>query len=1033
MRIVEFVLQRKGFFTLLMLLTVLGGVYSYLRLGRLEYPNFTIKKALIVTKYKGATAKEVEEEVTDKIEEEVQKMSQIDNITSISRAGLSVIYVEIRMEFRSSAMPQIWDELRRKVHDITTKLPEGAGTPKVWDDFGDVYGIFFALSGDGYTADELKDYADILKKEFLRVPNVAKVDFWGVQEKIVYVEFNRAKLATLGISHDKLFATLNQNNKIVESGQLAVDGEYPFFRVSGNIDGVEAIQNLYIADSHGKLLRLGDIADVRRGHLEPPERIMRRNGKEAVGIGISIVDGGNVVDLGRAVRKLLNDLAPERPAGMTLSPINYQSDDVERSLNEFLINLAESVAIVVGILLLTMGWRSGVIIGITLLLIILGTFIGMDLAKIDMQLISLGALIIALGMLVDNAIVIVDGFLVKTQRGMPREKAVAEAALETQWPLLGATVVAILAFLAIGFNPGNIGDFCSSLFFVIMISLLLSWIMALIFTPLLCLWIFPKQSAVATSEEVYVGRIYDFYREILRFCLRWRKTTVLILIALLGAALYCNRFVPKTFFPYSTRTQFYIDYWGNPANHIEATARDVEKIAQYLRSLDGVVSVTEFIGEGTLRYVLTYDYNSQSPDYGQLVVEVNDSAKIVTLIPKIETWLEQNMPNANPLVQRYAEGTPIPFKVEARFQGPDEKILRNLAEQAKAVMRRNPNAKYVRDDWRDPVKNIRLHYSDAKARQTGISRQEFANAVQWNFNGIKSGVLREKNELISIISRPVASERKSLSDLGGVQIYSSAAGRSYPLGLACEVVESDWEHPQIRHRDRIPAITVQCSPRSGTAVELQKELEKELKAIRLPPLYKLEWGGEKYQSQIAQAGLKKLFPVSLILMFVVIALLFRTIREAVIAFAVLPFALIGVVGGLLMLHLPFGFMAILGFLGLSGMLLKNAIVLLDQINLEISHGIGRFEAVINASVSRLRPVSMAAGTTIFGVFPLLTHVFFDSMAATIMFGLIGATVLTLLAVPVLYALFFGLPSDGAAQLKNASSLPADRKRVEEDD
>ena len=1010
MRLIEYVLPRKSFFLLLMILVTAGGIFSYFRLGRLEYPNFMIKKALVVTSYPGATAQEVEEEVTDKLEEEIQKMSQLDNITSVSRAGLSVIYVEIRPEFRTTEMQQIWDELRRKVHDITPKLPAGTGTPKVRDDFGDVYGIYLALTGDGYSTDELKNYADLLKKELLRVPNVAKVDFWGVQEKVVYVEFNRARLATLGIPHEKLFATLDRNNRIAESGQIEIDGEYPFFRVTGAIDGVKAIEELQIADSQGKLIRLGDVATVSRGHKEPPERIMRRNGVEAIGIGVSIVDGGNVVDLGNAVKQLLKDTESSRPAGMELSTINFQADDVENSLNEFLVNLLESVVIVIAILLLTMGWRSGVIIGITLLLIILGTFIGMDLMKIDMQLISLGALIIALGMLVDNAIVIVDSFLVKTARGTDREQAAVQSVTETQWPLFGATVVAILAFLAIGFNPGNIGDFCSSLFFVIMISLFLSWIMALVFTPLLCLWLLPESSVQPEDgREVYSGRIYRCYRKLLNLTLRYRKTTVFLLLLALAGAFFGNRFVPKTFFPYSTRKQFYIDYWGNPANHISRTHRDVAAIAKHLRTLEGVVSTTELIGEGTLRFVLTYDYNSQSPDYGQILIEVDDHRRIGTLVPQIERYLAETYPDADCLVQRYAEGTPIPFKIEARFRGPDPQVLRGLAEQAKEIMRRHPNTRYIRDDWRDPVKNLQLQYSDVKARRTGISREDFANSVQWSLNGLKVGVFREKNELIPIISRPVEAERQNSRNFGDIQVYSSATGKYYPIGQICDDTSIKWEPIQIRHRDRIPAITVQCSQKNGTAAELQKELEQELAKIQLPPLYKLEWGGEKYQSQIAQAGLKKLFPVSLILMFIVVAMLFRTLRESSIAFAVLPFALIGVVGGLLLLGLPFGFMAILGFLGLSGMMLKNAIVLLDQINLELEQGTGRYEAVINASVSRLRPVTMAAGTTILGVAPLLTHVFFDSMAATIMFGLIGATLLTLLAVPVLYAILFQLP------------------------
>lgn len=1007
MRLIEYVLPRKSFFAMLMVLVVLGGLYSYWRLGRLEYPNFTIKKALVVTQYPGATAREVEQEVTDRLEEEIQKMSQIDNITSISRAGLSVIYVEIRPEFRTSEMPQIWDELRRKVHDITPKLPEGVSTPRVRDDFGDVYGIYLALSGNGYTTDELKDYADLLKKELLRVPNVAKVDFWGIQDKIIYVEFNRARLATLGLSQEKLFSTLQQNNRIVESGKVKIAGEFPNLRITGAIDGIDAIRNLYIADSQGKLIRLGDIAEVSRGHREPASQIMRFNRDEAIGIGVSIVAGGNVVDLGRDVRQLLRDTVSSRPAGMELHTINFQADDVESSLNEFLINLLESVIIVVAILLLTMGWRSGVVIGITLMLIIFGTFIGMALMRIDMQLISLGALIIALGMLVDNAIVIVDCFLVKTARGTARESAAIESVRETQWPLLGATIVAILAFMAIGFNPGNIGDFCSSLFFVIMISLFLSWIMAIAFTPLLCLWLIP--SPKNATQEVYSGRIYHGYRRILQLCMHYRKSTVFLLLAALLLAGIGFRNVPRTFFPNSTRKQFYIDYWRSPASHIDATAQDVAAIARYVRGLDGVVSTAEFIGEGTLRFVLTYDYNSASPDYGQILIEVSDYRKIDELVPKIEAYLAANYPEADALVQRYAEGTPIPFKIEARFRGPDEKVLRGLAEQAKAIMRRHPNTRYIRDDWRDPVKSVQLSYSEIKARQTGISRQEMAEALQWNFLGITTGVYRENKDLIPIISRPEAADRKSIDDLLGVQIYSAAAKRNFPLGQACDAVQTSWEPPQIRHRDRIPAITVQCSQKTGTAAALQKELQGELVKIPLPPLYHMEWGGERYQSEIAQAGLKKLFPISLILMFVVVAMLFKTLREAGIAFAILPFALIGVVGGLLLLGLPFGFMAILGFLGLSGMLLKNAIVLLDQINLELANGATRNQAVINAAVSRLRPVTMAAGTTILGVLPLLTHVFFASMAATIMFGLIGATLLTLLAVPVLYALFFRLP------------------------
>ncbi len=1006
MKLIDYVLSHKSFMILLMTATVLGGLYAYLKLGRLEYPTFTIKKATVATLYPGATAREVEEEVTDKIEEEIQKMSQIDNITSISRPGFSLIFVEIRPEFSVAEMPQIWDELRRKVNDIHPYLPSGVSASKVGDDFGDVYGVFLSLSGKGYNIDEIKDYADVLKKEILHVKDVAKVVFWGVQDKRIYVEFKRAKLSNLGISQTDLFATLSSSNMIEESGQVRIDDEYCRLRVSGGIDGLEAIRNLYVADSQGRLIRIGDIAEVSRGHEEPAEQIMTFNGSPAIGIGVSTVSGGNVVEMGKNIQKLLSRLEVSKPAGMQINYINYQSVDVQNSLNEFIVNLIESVVIVIGILLLTMGWRSGLIIGITLIMIILGTFVGMKVMDIDMQLVSLGALIIALGMLVDNAIVIVDGYLVKTQRGTSPEQALKDIVAETEWPLLGATVVAILAFLAVGFNTGNIGEFCRSLFYVIAISLMLSWFMALMFTPLMCLWIIKPKPLAPENGDVYDGKIYQGYRRLLMASLRHRTLAFVLLIVGLGLSAWAYVYVPKSFFPDSTRPQFYIDYWRNPASHIEETAKDAEKIAAFVRTIPGVKSTTGFAGEGALRFILTYDYNSPSPDYAQIVVEVDDADKINGMIPKIEQYLRQNFPSADSLVLRFSEGLCIPFKIEARFRGPDRAVLRQLSEQAKAIMRADSNTRYVRDDWRSPVKAVRLNYSEAKARQTGISRKDLAQALQWNFNGVTCGVLRETNNLIPIVSRPVEAERKSMAELDSVRVWSNVTQKSYSVAQACDGLGTVVEPPLLRRRDRVSTITVQCSPVAGTASALQKKLQPKLEAIPLPPLYTLEWGGEIEQSNLAEAKLKTLFPVSLLLMFLVVAMLFHTVREPVIASLVLPFALIGVVGGLLMMNLPFGFMAILGFLGLTGMMLKNSIVLLDQINLERNRGAKPYDAVLNASVSRLRPVTMAAGTTVFGVFPLLFHAFYNAMAATIMYGLLAASVLTLVIVPIGYAVLF---------------------------
>ncbi|MBQ4472575.1 MAG: efflux RND transporter permease subunit [Alphaproteobacteria bacterium] len=1006
MKIVDYVLSHKPLFWLLMLVIVLMGLLAFDEMGKLETPTFKIKKAIVVSQYPGATASQVETEVTDKIEEEIQKMSQIDNITSISRRGLSLIYVEILPSYTAAEIPQIWDELRRKVSDIRPSLPEGVSSVSVRDDFGDVYGIFLTLSGRGYSLDELKDYADLLKKEFLGIPDVAKVDFWGEQTKVIYVEFNRAKLSNLNITQEQLFATLGTSNAMADAGAVQIDDEYSRFRVTGAIDGVEEIRNLYVSDKKGQLFRIGDIAEVKRGHLEPANQIMYHNGEPAIGIGISITDSGNVVRLGENVRARLKALEATKPVGMEIGSVNFQADDVKRSIYNFIKNLIESVLIVIAILLITMGVRSGLIIGGMLILIILGTFIFMWMFGMELQLVSLGALIIALGMLVDNAIVIVDGYLVKIAKKIRPDQALKDVVSETLWPLLGATLVAILAFAAVGLNTGNVGEYCRSLFYVIGISLALSWIMAITFTPLLCLkFIRPTQSD-NDSEEVYNGRIYRWYKLLLDKVLLRRGLSCIILGVCMILSVLAFSQIPRSFFPDATKNKFYIDYWRTSGSHINETQQDVQEIAKYVATLPGVTDVTTFVGEGALRFILSYDYNTPTSDYGQIVIQTDDFRKISKMIPQIKEYVKEKYPSSDARVSRFSDAIDIPFTLEVRFRGPDAKVLRQLADQAKQILRDTNNAEYIRDNWRQSVKNIQVGYSEIKTRGLGITRQGLAESLKWNFNGIACGVLRENNELIPIISRPVESERTNVNELSNVRVFSSTTGKNYALGEAIDTLDVGWEESQIYHRDRMPTITVQANPKTGTASDLQKKIRKKINKIQLPPLYSVAWGGEYENSQKAQAGLKSLFPICIMLMFLVTCFLFKTLREPLIAFIVLPFAMTGIAIGLFLLNLPFGFMAILGFLGLTGMMLKNSIVLLDQINLERQAGVPVKQALLNASISRLRPVTMAAGTTILGVMPLLTDVFFASMAATIMFGLLAATALTLLVVPLAYAILF---------------------------
>lgn len=1019
MQIVDYVIKHKSFMWLLVAFTTIAGIFSYLELGRLEYPNYKIKVATITTLYPGATAKQVETEVTEKVEEEVQKMAQVDYITSLSQNGMSLVYVYIKSKYTGEEIPQIWDELRRKANDVKSSLPPGVSDIIVGDDFGDVFGIYFALSGKGYTIDDIKNYADTLKKELLRVPQVAKIDYWGVPTKAIYVEFNRTKLSNLNISQKALFGTLASSNTITSAGAIKIDDEYVRIRVTGEIDSVESIKNLYVSDSNGNLFKIGDIAEVKRGHAEPDTQIMYYNGERAIGFGISAVENGNVVKMGNDVKDKLEALKYSMPVGMQLNYINFQAKDVQESIDNFNINFVESVLIVIGVLLIFMGWRSGVVIGLILILIILGTFVIMYLWGIELQLISLGALIIALGMLVDNAIVVVDGYLVKTSRGKDPESALKEIADENQWALLGATLVAICAFMAIGLNEGDMGEFCKSLFYVIAISLLLSWVMALTFTPLFCLAMIPPEKPSDGSGDVYDGKFYKLFEKSLKYCLDNRFVVSFLLILALVVAVVKFEDVPTSFMPNSTRKQFIVDYWRSQGSHIDETKKDVLEISDYIRKIPGVTNACSCIGAGTLRFMLTYNGAGPSGGYGQIIVDVDDYLKIDGIIKNVADHIRNNYPSSDSQVMKFGIGSANPFKIEVRFRGPDSKVLRELAEKAKTILRNTENALYVRDDWRYPVKSVQLKFSEIKGRRVGVTRSDFAQAVNWNLSGEVAGVLRENNEQIPIISRPVESERKSITELNNVLVWSSSTGKSYPISQVSDGVETVFEDYQIYKRDRMPTITVQCTPAQGTADEFRNMVYDQFEAIELPEFYSMNWGGEFEASGEATEKLKVMFPISVVIMFLIIAALFTTLKDVWAAFAVLPFSFIGVTVGLLLVDKSFGFMAILGFLGLAGMLLKNAIVLIDQANLEIANGKSRYQAIIMSAVSRMRPVAMGAGTTILGVAPLITDAFFDSMAATIVFGLLGGTILTLYVVPLAYAILFNA--------KDESEKPAEQK------
>lgn len=1025
MKLVQYALQNRAVTCVMIVFVFIGGYFSYEQLGRLEDPDFTIKEAVIYTLYPGATAREVELEITEPLETSIQQLKQLEEVRSISRAGVSIIYAEVQDRFDKETLPQVWDELRRKIGQAAVDLPPGSQPPFINDDFGDVYGVFFAITGDGYSQHDLQEIAEDLRRELLLCEDVGRIDFWGMQQEVVYVEIDRVKASRLGIPLSSIFQTISQQNAVTDAGQVRVGSMEVRFRVSGDYGDVRDIGEQLVRGSSGALLKVSDVATIKKGYLDPPQQLLRRDGEPAVGLGISTVSGGNVVTMGEAVKVKLAELEPRLPVGITLNTIAYQAGTVNEAVNGFVLNLFEAVVIVVVLLVIFMGVREGIIIGSVLLLTILATFIGMRIFDVNLQRISLGALIIALGMLVDNAIVVAEGIVIKRHRGLPAHQAAVETVAETQWPLLGATFIAILAFAAISVSQDVTGEFLGSLFQVIGMSLLLSWVFAVTVVPYLCVSLLPETTA-AGKAGLHGNLFYHFYRRFLQACIRFRWLTLATVIGMLAVALYGFGFVEQNFFPDSPRPQFMVDMTFPEGTHIEETSRRLEKLEEHIATLEGVTDVTTFVGGGALRFILTYSPEMPNSSYGQLLVSVADYRNNAALMPLVADYINRHYPDAVSKVEAFKLG-PSSGAVEARFSGPDVDVLRDLADQAKVEMWANDNTRTVQSDWAEKVKVATVNMAAVRSREIGVTRPEIATAIAANFSGKVAGLYREGEDLLPIVLRQPEEQRSGIDNLGQVMVWSEAAGKGVPIDQVVNESSTEWEDPVIQRRNRTRTVTVSCQQQTGTADSLFRQLRGPIEAITLPPGYRLEWGGEYESSGDANRKLMAKVPLAFALMFFISVMLFNTLRHPVIIFLGLPLALIGVVAGLLIFQQPFGFMALLGFLSLSGMLMKNEIVLLDQINLELNAGKQPYEAVVDAAVSRVRPVAMAAFTTVLGMIPLLWDAFFSAMAVTIMGGLTFATVLTLIVIPVLYCTLYQVwerPKEEMAD-SNAEQLSGD--------
>jgi len=996
---------------LVYVLTILAtgyGLITYQNMGKLEDPEFTIKDIIVTTQYTGATAEEVEKEVTNLLEQSLQELQLIKKIVSKSSTNQSLIKITVKDRYKSDDMPQVWDIIRKKVNDTARYLPPKASTPIVNDDFGDVFGILLAIYGDEYTYNELKDYVDFLKRELNLVDGVGKISTFGEQQRAIFIEFDRDRVSKLGINKNLILKELSARNLVSNFGKVNVGGEHIQIVAQSSVNSVESIGNTVISLGNSQIF-LKDIATIRDGYIEPASTILKYNGHQAIAIGISTIKGGNVVKMGENLNIKLEELQKKKPLGVEIAKISHQAESVEKAISSFIVSLIEAVLIVIAVLLLFMGLRSGLIIGSVLVITIMASFTIMPEFGVLLERISLGALIIALGMLVDNAIVVVDGILSRIDRGMDRVEAAKDVVQQTALPLLAATAVAILAFGAIGLSEDSTGEFTRSLFLVILISLSLSWVTAMTITPLLSVqFLKPKKGTEDDGGEHYNSTVYKIYGKILSFSLKMRYPVLFLSIGILIVSLYNFQFVKQNFFPDSSRSQILVDYILPQGNSIDRTESLISDIQKRVEKIDGVENISTFIGSGTLRFILTYAPVEPNRSYAQMLIDIDDYQKADSIINEIERVSKVEFHDITTFGKKFILGPGDGGKVQVKIFGEDLSQLREYEQQILNIFRDEPLAKGIRTDWREKVKIIKPIISEERANLNGISRDDISNAILDTFQGRRVGVYRDNNELVPIIVQSPEQIRDNVKNLENILIFSPVANKMIPLRQVVTSFETEFIDDIIYRYNRKRALTVHTDPINGVlANELLSKVKDRIDSIDYKDGYHIEWHGEYKSSKDAQKPIAESLPLFFTIMLLIVLALFNSGKKTAVIWLIVPFALVGVVWGLLLMDKAFGFMSMLGFLSLSGMLIKNAIVLIDEITIESEQNRKNiYNSIYDSGLNRLRAVTMAALTTALGMLPLINDAFFSSMAVVIIFGLMVGTFLIMILVPVLYSIFY---------------------------
>ncbi len=1015
---------------------VIGGMLAYASMSKLEDPAIKVKQAMVVTTYPGASAHQVELEVTDPLEKSIREMSTINNIQSSSYADLSLITVELLTTVPDKDVEQQWDALRRKVANAQSKLPAEASTSQVRDDFGDVYGMFYALTGDGHSDKELNDYAELIKRSVNEIDGVSRVEIYGKRNECINIELREDKMANLGVMPTEVIQTLNNQNKTNYAGYYDNGDRRIRVAVGDRFNNVDDIANMIVQGHDDDQLRIKDIATVVKTYEATTRNQMSYDGERALGISIACSSDYDILKVGAKVEERIAQVSTRFPAGVECQKVFFQPERVNNALNTFLINLVESVLIVVLLLIFFMGWRSGYIIGTSLVVIVFGSFLVLQGFDGTLQRVSLASFILAMGMLVDNAIVIVDGILVDLKQGKPREEALTSIGEKTAMPLLGATLIAILAFLPIFMSPDTAGVYVRDLFIVIAVSLLLSWLLALVHVPVMCDRIFKemKEKKEDKADGLYAGKAYDVLEKVLVFGLKHRKTTIVCAFVLLGLSAFCYKFVNQAFFPDMEYDQLYMEYKLPEGYNSTQTAKDLQEIRQLLMKHDYITHVTTSVGGTPSRYNLVRSIATPSLAYGELIIDFTSPSALVEHIDSLQKEISALYPDAYVKFKRYN----LMFKkypIEACFSGPDPAVLHQLVDSARAIVDASDKVYLVTSDWEPLVPVLSIDYDQASARNSALTRSDVAMSMMAYTGGVPIGTFYNGINPEHIYVKCTDENGENVENLENARVFglipnvgqffnrstiqklmTGAVKRediienliqTTPLKQVSHGIDILWEEPVVVRSNGQRCQRLQCSPCPGVGTEAARQaIAEKIEQIKLPEGYTLSWEGEKKASDQSMKYLFNGFPICIVFMILILVMLFKDYKKPAIIFCCIPLVIIGVIPVVMLTGKPFGFVAIVGVLGLIGMMIKNGIVLMDEITLEISQGISPRVALIQSSKSRLRPVMMASLTTILGMIPLVPDSMFGSLAVTIMGGLFMGTLITLIFIPVLYAMFF---------------------------